>query len=693
MKRTRQEKLRLGFVYVLISAFFVVALARLVHLQVFLSPRYHEIVVRQSTGSVAIPAERGAVYDRFGQLVARNVIASSLYAYPRNDAERRQVAAYLDNFFGYPSGTAMKRFRLRTRRFSWVQRLMSDKMARRLEAEAPNGLYLREESRRTYPFGTVGKQILGFTDVDNKGRAGFEFAFDSLLAGQDGYADIRRDGLRNTYRVKETALVKPVAGTPVVLSIDWRLQDIVEDELRRAVDEYNGRAAMAVFMDCNRGDILAMAHYDPEETRSDKPTKLRAVTDMFEPGSVFKPFTAAGLLDAGLINFDDTVYCENGRWKVGRRILHDDKEREWLTFREIMELSSNIGIAKCALKLDTDDLMATYRRFGFGCKPHCGLPGETSGLLSEPSRWSDYNVAALSMGHSVAVSALQLAMGFAAIANGGRLLQPRLLVGQVDRDGYVITDGQYEQIGRAANTSSCDSLRAFLRGVVEFGTATPVNSEMVSIAGKTGTAEIPNLENGGYHKNKFNGTFAGFFPSESPVVAGVVVVVDPKPIHYGGHTAGPAFRRIAERYTILNPDLFASSGRVLIARSGRMGNTAETPDLIGRDIALAKKMTRERGIVLRATADEGRVIWQFPPADRVLFDGDEVIAVVESPDADSTLMADVTGLPIRTVAAFLHHQGIKYAIEGSGRVYRQSIPPGSAITTNEQVCRLQCRPS
>ncbi len=677
--------------FVLVVGFFVIATARLVHLQVFLAPRFGDMVSRQSSSTVAIPAERGAIYDCLGQLVAKNVISYSLYAYPRDKAELGKVSKYLDRFFSLKQGTSKKKFRLASRKFSWVKRHIADSLAARIQTAAPDGIYLREETQRSYPFGKVGQQILGFTDTDNRGLSGFEYAFDSMLAGQAGTADVRRDGLRNTFRVKEAALVKPQPGTSVVLTIDWRLQDIVERELSLAVEKHNAKSGMAVFVNVANGDILAMAHHSPDETGRSRTTKLRAVTDQFEPGSVFKAFTAAGLLDAGVVDFADTVYCENGRWKLGRRYLHDDKKREWLNFRQVMELSSNIGIAKFAMMLPGDELFDVYRRFGFGQKLRCGLPGETAGRLVPPSRWSEYNVAAIAMGHSVATSPLQLATGFAAIANGGNLYRPRLVNGFVDREGYVVSAGGRDLIGRAMEESSGDSLRAILRSVVEVGTATPANSEVVTIAGKTGTAEIPDLVNGGYHKNHFNASFAGFFPHESPVVAGIVVLEDPRPVTYGGYTAGPTFRSIAEEYTMLNPDAFMTSDRMLMARKRRLENTVEIPDLIGKDIARAQDKALEQGLSLRCSGDEGLVVWQFPPADRIVFEEDEILVVVEDPLEKSVLMADLTGLPIRTVAAFLHQAGIKYQVEGSGRVVKQSIRPGLKIDSETGVCRLKCR--
>ncbi len=692
MKRTRQERLRLGALMIGIALFFAVVVVRLAQFQIVWAAPYSEVVERQSSGKIPIPAERGMVYDRHGNLVAKNVTRASLYAHPDSKTEMNKDADYLGKVFGLSRSQAIKQFRLQPKRFRWIKRRLDDKLANRIADEAPRGLYLRNETSREYPFGQVGKQILGFTNIDNEGLSGFELACDSALSGKSGWADIRRDGLRHTFRVKEAALVKPVPGQSVVLTVDWQLQEVVQDELRTAVEKYNAQSGMAVFVDCNSGDILAMAHYDPDEKHPNRPVKLCAVTDQFEPGSSFKPFTAAALLDAGMIDFQDSIYCEMGKWKVGRRTLHDDKEKGWLSFRKVIELSSNIGLGKCVIQMDANAVMDTYRKFGFGQKLGCGLPGETSGHLAKPAVWSDYNVAALAMGHSVAVNALQMATAMAAIANGGELLQPQLVLGNVEDNGCVKRTARREVLGRALKASSADSLRAFLRGVVEEGTATPVNSEFVKISGKTGTGQIPNLETGGYYRHRFTASFCGFFPSDKPLIAGIVVLKNPKPITYGGYTSGVAFRKIAERYTVSNPDLFEVADRTFAENTKRLDITAKTPDMIGRDLIQAKMLAEKRGVKIRCSAKEGTVVWQFPAPDRLIMCDDEVVVAVAPPGEEQTGMIDLKGLTVRKAAAFLEHVGLEYEIEGTGRIKKQSIRPGETITEG-QTCRLTCRPS
>lgn len=689
---SREQRVRLGVLWLLVCIFFGAVIVRLIHLQILKHSEYRAIVIRQSQTRVPIPAARGMIYDRNGEVVVDNMVASSLYAYPTNRRELAGVAAYVEDLFGMHRGSAVATYGLRPGRFRWIRRHLDDDLAEHIAETAPPGLHLRRESERSYPYGLVGKQILGFTDIDNAGQAGMELAYDSLLAGKPGQADVRRSGTAQTYRVKEQALIRPEPGQSLVLTVDWRLQEIVEQEIKAAVLKHNAKSAQAVFVDCHNGDILAVAYFDPKERCPDKPMRLRPVTDQFEPGSIFKAITAAGLLEADLVDWDDTVFCENGYWQMGRNRLRDDKKHEWLDFRRVIELSSNIGTAKFALRLGGEQLYETARRFGMGKKMRIGMPGEARGRLVCPSRWSDYNVAALAMGHSVAVSSLQMAMSFAAIANGGELLRPNLLLGQVNHNGYVQEFDRRELIATVMHRESADSLRSILAGVVDSGTATPVKSPVVAIAGKTGTAEVPDMENGGYRKDAFVGSFAGFFPADRPMIAGLIMVEEPHPVHYGGWTAGPAFRKVAERYTALHPDLFSVPERALARGDFDFDNTVEVPDLVGRHIEQARSVTEARGLVLVANGEEGHIMWQYPPADRLAFAGDRVVVTVSfSSDDIESAMVDLRGLSVRQATALLTEMGLGCRIDGAGHVVRQSIRPGKEVKSGA-VCRLECRP-
>ncbi len=691
MNRTKQEKVRLGILSLFVVLFFLLVVARLAELQVGKHESYAALVEKQTSDRLPIPAERGNIYDRTGKLVAKDVVGSSLYALPLNQSEFDDASSYLDKSLHLPSGNAADQFKLGIKRFRWIKRLIDDTTASRIAAEVPHGLHLRKESRRVYPFGNVGKQILGFTDIDNKGQSGFELVYDSTLTGKNGWADVQRDGLANTYPVNEEAVVKPVQGTSLVLTIDWRLQEIVEEELKNAVTQYGAKTAMAAFMDCRTGDILAVAHYDPLEANPDKPSKPRAISDQFEPGSVFKAFTAAACLDAGVVNYDELVDCGMGKWKMGRHVLHDDKKHGFINFREIVELSSNVGIAKWAWRVPSDTLFDMYKRFGFGKKLGCGIPGEASGRIAKPYKWSEYTTAAISMGHGVAVTPLQLAAAFTAIANGGELLKPRLLYGTVGENGYVHATGERKVLGRVFKPSIADSLRSILRGVVTDGTAKDsVSSKLVAIAGKTGTAQIPDLEHKTYFQHKFMASFGGFFPYESPAISGVVVLQECHPVTYGGLTSGPTFRRIAERFMVLNPDLFVAPNRELAVADRKTDNT---PDLIGSGVDAARRTAARRGLELRASAAEGTVAWQFPPPDRPRLSTDsgqaQIVLAMASPTSGRLIMPDLSGLSLQKATAFLMRAGIKCTVLGSGLVVSQSVAPGTPIGRGME-CRIEC---
>jgi cell division protein FtsI (penicillin-binding protein 3) len=690
MKRTKLERVRLGIIFVFVIVFFVTAFARLVHLQIILGPNYSRIVERQSSGKVPIPAVRGFIYDRNGNLVASNVYASSLYANPSNKRELREVASYLEQLFNLRQGTAIKRYELGINRFRWIDRLISDELAEQITSEAPAGLYMRQETHRKYPYDLVGRQVLGFTDIDNAGAAGIEYSFDAILGGEKGWADIRRDGLRNTFRVKEQALVRPVPGKSIVLTIDWRFQEIVEKELRNAIEKYNAKSGMAAFVDCNTGEVLAITHYDTTETNPHRPFKLRAISDQFEPGSSFKIFSGAALLDAEAINFDDSIFCENGEWKLDRRTLHDSEEHGWLNFRGIFELSSNIGLAKNAINIGGEEIYQAVQKFGIGSKTGIELPGEASGSIAHPKVWSDFNIATLSIGHGVAVTTLQLAMGAATIANRGTLYKPQIIAGYVDDDGRVVDRTAPIVVGHPLKESSADSLRTFMRGVVERGTANRANSKVVTLAGKTGTAQMVNFEKGGYYWGRHRASFVGFFPYEEPIIAGAIILENPKPVYYGGWTSAPTFQKIAERFTVVNPDLFADNNRLVTQQSDKFANTVEVPNLIGRDIGLAVTMADERKVKLRSDNDKGVVVWQYPPADRLILENDVILTAVSDPTKEGqTALADLKGLSIRQASAYLTHLGIKFKVKGNGEIKKQFPSPGNLIDKNA-VCRLLC---
>ncbi len=682
MKKNK-NKYRLLFLSVVLTLIWIVAAYRLVEIQVVHGKEYSEKADKQSSGKIRVPADRGLIYDRNGRQVAINVYRNALYAYPADRREIKKIYSYLDKLYGRPTGESKRKYSLKPNRFCWLDRDLVDNLARKMVRDSIPGLYLKKEIKRNYPMAGVGCQLLGQTDIDGNGISGVEYSYDSVLAGSPGLIDYLRDAHRNIYNIKEVPLIKSVGGNSIVLTIDYYFQEIVEEELRAAVVEYGALEGSAIFMDCRTGEILAAADY-VVGGKSDM-VKLRAVSNCFEPGSVFKIFTAAALLEAGLIDFDEKIYCENGAWQIGRRSLHDDKKRDSLVFREIFELSSNIGIAKLALKLGGERLYENAGRFGFGSKCLVNLPGEQTGMVADPKVWSDYNTAALAIGHAVSATPLQLAAAVSSIANGGKLFRPSVIRGIINNDGELIKRFKPELIARVVGQSITDSLRAFMTGVVERGTATPVQSEYVTIAGKTGTAQVPDLENGGYLRGKYNASFLGFFPADNPILAGIVVLHQPEPIHYGGHTAGPAFKKMAERYTLANME--RCNPEASLPTADNRLKMIEIPDFVDMEILLAQKIAAKKGVRLTTNAESGIIVWQYPPEGRRMPGCDYVAVMVSDESGENHTMFDLTGLNVRTATAVLNRQQIKFEINGGGLIKKQFPRPGETIS-ERTVCRL-----
>jgi len=683
--KSKFSKARLIFLYVFITLAWIILLARLGTIQLVHGSEYGEKARAQSSGKTKVQAERGIIYDRTGREVAINVVGSSLSAYPRNKSEIAEIYRYLDRINNWRSGTSRNKYRLKPEKFKWIKRNLPDNLAAQIARDSVPGLYLRKGQRRDYPFDEVGRQILGNTDIDYRGLSGLEYSHDSLLAGLPGLIDFLRDGKNKTYNLREVPLVKPVTGKSIVLTLDWYFQEIVEDELKSAVKEFNALSGTAVFLDCHTGEILAAADFVDDS--SSNILKLRAISDCFEPGSVLKIVTAAALLDENLVDLDEKVYCEKGLWRCGRRRLHDDKKYDTLTIRQIIELSSNIGIGKLAQRLGGDKLKEAFYKFGFGQRLRVDLPGEASGAIGEPGVWSEYNIAALAMGHAISATPLQLAAAVSAVANGGELYRPHVIKGVIDSDNRTIRYIDREFIGRVMDEDKAATLRSFMTGVVERGTATPVQSGIISIAGKTGTAEIPDSDNGGYRKNRFNASFAGYFPAEKPRIAGIVILNQPEPVHYGGYTAGPAFRRMAERYTIANSEMLKPNTR--LKADGDESEMIEVTDFVGRDYSFALTMARRDGLALKTNRESGLVVWQYPPASRKIPGTEKVAVLVESNDDDNIVMADLVGLNMRTALAVLNYQGIAFELEGCGVVKKQFPKMGTKISKKTK-CRLVC---
>lgn len=694
--KTPYSKVRIGIITLLFVMAFVMFFARLVFVQVIKGEELRDRAERQYLRSIELPAKRGEVYDIKGNKVAVNTSIKSVFSYPLSNKDTESSYRLMARIFKESKSRLRRQHRLMPKKFRWIKRGLTEAEFKRFEAyNNQSGLFLREEPNRIYPYGKVGQAILGFVDLDNRGKSGIELVMENTLAGSPGRSMIQTNGIGEEYRISEIPIREAVSGQSVVLTVEWDKQQIVEEELARAVREFKARGGMAVFLDPCSGAIIAAADCDAGDRSNGKPVKLNAVTSTFEPGSIFKIITAAAALENGKVQPGDIFYAENGLWRLGRRNLRDDHKYENLTFREAFELSSNIAIGKIAYKTGGERIFAMAQKFGFGRKVRCGLNGESSGVLQKPNRWSEYTTSSFAIGHGVSVTALQMAQAVAVIASGGFLCQPHFVAGCINDEGHIVERHTSRPI-RILDEKTVSTLDSFMRGVVERGTGQPIGDAPFDIAGKTGTAEKPNLETGGYYKNKFMASFAGYFPADSPQVAGIVVLDEPEPIHYGGYTAGPAFKNIAIKFAAIDKyDVRLSAPPPAVpvenfpdAADEECG-LVEVPDLIGASRRKAQYRIDKLGLTAVFSGPGNDVVGTRPAAGSRIVSGEKVYFYMKNGKEDKIQSPDLTGLTLREAAALMNRYGLAFTCRGQGRVVRQT-PQAGTVMTADDIMQFEC---
>jgi cell division protein FtsI (penicillin-binding protein 3) len=534
----------------LLLVFFVFAFlgmfGRAVWLQAVQAQPLDRLARGQHHVTVDVPAARGSILDRNGVELAIGKQAITVYANPRHVADPRATAIAAGRVLRVDPDRLYPRLADRSRGFVFVARKVDPKRAQALKALNLTGLGFYPEERRVYPQGPVAAHVLGFAGLDNHGLAGLELALDKTLAGRTGRQTVVRDPFGRTLDV--LSAVSPVEGRNVRLTLDDTLQANAQSVLLRTVRQWGAKAASAVVLDPRTGEVLAMASepgFDANrfpETDEDT-TRNRAVTDTYEPGSTLKVVTVAAALSEGLVA-PSTPFTLAPKIHVADRVIHEAHRTrtEGMTVAEILSRSSNVGTITLAQLLGRSRLETWIERFGFGKKTGVDFPGETSGIL--PFYWSGSTIGTLPIGHGIAVTPVQMASAYAAVANGGVWLRPRLVA---DRPG---------KRRRVMSKAVSDQLMSMLRDVVIEGTGTEAEVEGYQVAGKTGTAAKPDPR-GGYSKSRYVASFVGVVPASDPKLVVLVTVDEPHGAIWGGVVAAPAFQQIAHfalQYLEIPPD-------------------------------------------------------------------------------------------------------------------------------------------
>lgn len=635
-KSKRWLRFRTITLLVFFLVLFIALISRAFQIQILYGGILKAQANRQYISVMQRHPERGLILDRNGEKLAASIMVDSVCANPQKIKNPVEASSKLSSVLNVKRRTILKKLS-KSGNFCWIARRTSPDCADDVTALNIDGIYLTEEPKRFYPNGELAGQLLGFAGFDSTGLEGLELKYDSYLRGKLEKCIWGRDAKGKKIFLDGSSAVGTRDDTcDLILTIDGRIQYLVESQLRSAIRDTGSKGGLAVVMDPKSGEILAMANvpgFNPNIFFKYHPMAWRnkVITDCFDPGSTFKPFLVAGALEEGVIKENDRFYCEDGVYAVGGRRICDVKKHEELSIREILKYSSNIGAVKVAEVLGKEKFGQYIRDFGFGSKTGIDLPGESPGILREPRSWTKVDTAAIAFGQGVSVTAIQLITAFCAIANDGVLMKPCVVRGLIDHEGRVVKEFTPTVVRRVISSATAGKLTSFLTSVVEEEDGTGRNARIanVTVAGKSGTSQKLDTAKGKYSRDMVTVSFMGFFPAWDPHFAILVVLDEPKKKKWGGESAAPVFKKIAEQVlvrggmsTYLTPctgdtdNLYPVQMAGYIFKRADLATTgpsdeASMPDFRGMSMRNVLKLSQERAIDLKITGS-GWAIKQNP---------------------------------------------------------------------------------
>ena len=601
---------------------------------------WRDLAEAQHQTDVVVEATRGSIMDRDGTPLAVSRERIRVNVAPGEVVDVEAARSLLRETLGLPRSAAARLTSL-DRTWAVAPDLYAPIVRERLRGVS--GIHLERVLQRYHPHGDLARGVLGALQ-DNRGAGGVEFAFERLLGGTPGREVIARDNVGQEIPGERVMMTQPRAGGEVVLTLDMDLQEIAQQALEEAIEQTEARGGDVVITDPETGEVLALV-----SVRDGRTMALSAINTPYEPGSTVKPFTVAGLLQHGLASLDDTVDVGDGTWEVDGRTIRDTHTVGRLTVAEALRESSNIGIAMAAEAYTPGLQYETLRDFGFGGLTGVELPGEAAGTLRRPDRWTSMSDESLAIGYEVSATPLQMAMAYGALANGGLLMQPRLVRETRGADGQVIERYEPRVVRRVIAPHVADQVARALVDVVEDGTGTSARMASFQVAGKTGTAWLDSGQ--GYEAGAYYSSFAGFFPAAAPQLVVFVGLDRPKGTYYGGAVAAPVTRATMEA--------------ALAARA--------TP----LDRAALIRSTRRDPLTLPSGAPSAFVSREgFAPAPPRT-DAQDPSAGVSLPD--------VSGLPARVAVRRLHALGLRVAPRGTGDIRSTQPPAGTRVVPGDTI--------
>lgn len=688
-----------------------------------------QIEIRQNPAKKILIPFRGNIYDRNRHLLVSSVKyyqididVRSIELYCRRNPlkNKEDILAAISEVIAANSDLTKKDIALKlanTANSVYISENISEtqlyKINEYFEAEDIPGLIsVFSRLKRTYPKDKLAATFLGLVEDSKEedsaesiykitGVSGLEAAYNDHLQGNYGWMETIQDA--NNRRIPFLFLKEKPAqnGHSLILTVDKDFQEILEECLIDGIAEYKAKHAIGIIMEPHSGAILAMAGINERDKSLSRNELLSssnlAVSYMFEPGSTLKPITALLALEKKIYKSADKIDCRDYLLEYGKekRIIKDDHKYKYLNFRDIIAYSSNVGISRIVEEIGSHELYERMIAMGFGHKTGSNLAGEASGILRKVRDWQGFSLHSISFGQEISATALQLANAYCTMANGGKVMQPYIVKEIIDEDGKIVEKTEPVVLRKISDARSLDTLKVFLKSVVDYGTATGTRFEYLSIAGKTGTGQKAVSGKRGYADEKYTAAFPGFFPVDKPEYVILIVYDEPdysSYAYYASLSAVPTFKKVVTR--IIN----LPNSKLLTTIKEKEKEYISAPAILGLSRSEAEKKLIEKGISyeIHEKSPGGIVINQFPKPNTAYDKNERLIVILdktedsEDVEAFDFAMPDLSGMTLRQALALANKRNIKLIIKGRGIVFSQSIPRGAKTKFGEK-CTIKAR--
>ena len=723
----------------IVCLFFLVWLSaiggRLFWLQIVRHREYAERASKEQQRTFEVAPRRGILYDRNLRELAMTVQVDSIYAVPTEIDNKKAAAAALASIVHNDEEASTNEDQIAARLaknngFAWIARRVTPDVSAKVKALNMKGIYFQKEFQRSYPDNQIAAQVLGYVGVDDMGLGGLEQKFEAQLHGQPGHMLTAMDARRHILGSTES---EPQPGQNLVLTVDENIQFMAERALDHVMERTHADSGTVVIQDVHTGQILALAirpTFNPNQFRHTTPALLRdhAISDVYEPGSTFKLVAYSAALDSGAVKPDDMVDCQGGQITIAGRVIHDDQGEHpgVIPVHKALEISSDVGAIKMALKVGQDRYSEYVRAFGFGSRSGVELPGETRGLLRPVSKWSASSIGSIAMGQEIGVTPVQLVSMVSTIANGGVYLPPHILMPQKPGEAPVASPFKADEqminplpqgAHRVISTMAAAQMRQMMEGVVLYGTGKDAQLNGYSAGGKTGTAQKVDPATHRYSKTMHTASFAGIAPVNNPVIAVAVVMDNPKAgSYYGAAVSAPVFQEVAQQvleYLGVAHDqpLRAQKTPLVADKSVAEDDHGDDRDVnalyaavndLPSDDPLKQQQSVPAAQPVAAVVSTNAAVAQqtvsaasgahttvVPAAQQaVVAKPSQPSASVVVPTANTVKVPSMIGMPIRQVIVAAAGAGLQVDVTGSGTVREQApaagtmVPPGTRIVVH-----------